>query len=100
MIYAIDNEKMKSFEFLLVYFKNKLDIQDCAGLTALHYAALIQNNKMLTMLLENGANPNVKDSNDETPLNSASEEGKKILLKYLNKSSQSSENKSSKPKTD
>ena len=45
-----------------------INIQNEFGNTPLHYAALNKNNKIIKLLVENGANPKIKNLNGQTPL--------------------------------
>jgi ankyrin repeat protein len=65
--------------FLIDLFKNKsvninnnINIQDKFGNTPLHYAVLKNDNEMANLLIQNGANPKIKN-NDETYIASATD---------------------------
>ena len=60
-------------------------VQDQDGRTALSVAVTCDNEaaaKLVTLLLDNGANPNISDRDNMTPLLIAAFEGKKCTSRY------------------
>jgi hypothetical protein len=83
-----ENRHAKILEKLINYGAN-VNAHDIHGYTPLHYAVLYVNHDMVTILLENGANPNAECVSGNRPLNilmrSRSEEEMRlidILLQY------------------
>ena len=54
-----------------LYQKKLLNEQDSSGRTALHYCVLNEQDKTLSLLLLNGADPNITDGQGNTPLHLA-----------------------------
>lgn len=61
-------------EFLLMH-KADVHQQTSCGASALHNAAFKNNIKMVKLLLQHGANPDLKDNKGKTPLDLAEEKG-------------------------
>lgn len=81
--YAIDNSKINSFNFLLGYFLGeKINLKDLTGFTPLHYAVLVNDMDIMEILLNNGANPYIKDKDGSDCWEMANEEQKKVMRKY------------------
>lgn len=83
--FKIAKEILEGFtRFPNVSGKEFLNQQDRAGNTALHYAAALGRAEIVRELLSNGANPHIKNKNEKTPQELASEitkdEVKKILI--------------------
>lgn len=57
-------------------FKFGIDVQDSQGLTALGHAARNGNTAMISLLLQNGADPEIPDMHGLTPLMAATQNGK------------------------
>lgn len=55
------------------------------GKTALHYAAANGNEKCAEMLIKNGANLDITDNNNETPIMSAMSTGNFIVINMMPK---------------
>ena len=66
--YAIDNDKDKSFNYLLQGSIN-CNIQDINGDTPLHYAVNLENEQFIIKLLAKGADPNINNNSGESVLN-------------------------------
>lgn len=79
---AVDNEKQKSFKFLIDKFQD-VNIKDNEGMTALHYAVLIENDEMIQILLEKGADPNITDNSGQTVYDLAQVKQREIIDNYL-----------------
>ena len=83
--YAVDEKKYWAVETLLKY---DIDIngKDRKGWTPLHYATFPwkENKKILILLLENGADPTIKNNEGNTPKDFADEELVQIIKKYKN----------------
>ncbi|KAK7928256.1 hypothetical protein PG985_005254 [Apiospora marii] len=63
------SDKMKAcLELILACDSSQLDVQDRWGRTALHYASLLESADVATFLVNNKADPNVKDEEGRTPL--------------------------------
>ena len=56
-----------------------VNCQNDDGMSALHVAAMWGNVAAAKLLLCNGGNPFLKDSNDMTPLDHATSQGKQVL---------------------
>jgi len=68
---------------LLLKHKPNINLQDSTGQTAAHYAALVGNSEILEVLLKNGADVNIRDEDDQTPLDvAADDEIKHTLEKF------------------
>ena len=67
----MDKEKVKAVATLLELGANP-NWKDKDGLTALHYAVLIENEEIIELLLEHNADVNAQDNEGETPLSSIS----------------------------
>jgi ankyrin repeat protein len=52
-----------------------IDDRDALGMTALHWAAARGNTRLVELLLERGANPNLRDNEDRTPVELARRNG-------------------------
>ncbi|XP_058793596.1 serine/threonine-protein phosphatase 6 regulatory ankyrin repeat subunit B-like [Phymastichus coffea] len=62
------------------------DSSKCPGYTPLHYAVTFNRRKTVKTLLENGANPNIKEKNGFTPLHLACQQSAKKIHTILRKS--------------
>ena len=71
-------------EKLIDEYNVKIDHKDKLGREAIHYAAMIGNEKMMRLLSERGADVNLQDNWDKfTPLHHAAKEGHIDVVKYL-----------------
>lgn len=71
---------------LVVSFRPKVDVhesKEVGGSTPLHHAAMLGDNKMVRLLLLNGADPTARDSTLSTPLHVAARKGFKEVAKAL-----------------
>ena len=77
-----DNAKDKQYNVVKLLLDNgameHIDYQDYGGNTALHYAVIGKNTKLVKLLLDKGANVNIINNLEHTPLISS------ILCKYDN----------------
>ena len=77
------NTVVKSIEIIIQDGLN-VDVRDNYGNSPLHYAVRSLNYPAIHSLLDNGANPNIKNAvNGSTPLHNAATIGKKKILNYL-----------------
>lgn len=60
-----------------------LTSRDSKGWTCMHYAANNGNADILFLLVDNGANPELRDNRNRTPLDIAKEQGKREAIKFL-----------------
>ena len=75
-------ENTEAAETLLDAGSN-INHQDAQGLTPLHNATYHNNGKLVTLLLQRGANPNLKSKNQETPLDFAIDSHHLELVRLL-----------------
>ncbi|KAM0487197.1 hypothetical protein ACHAPX_000467 [Trichoderma viride] len=61
----------------------KVDVKDQFGRTPLHYASIFQNSPAVSVLLELGANPNLRDKAASTPLHYAAASGSPKSVELL-----------------
>ena len=90
LLNSIKNEKKGKIIEILRKIKDmpknayNLNIQDKEnGNTALHYACLKNNNKIIQYLLEFNSDPNIKNNDRQTPLHIAAKEGYIEICKIL-----------------
>jgi len=84
LIIACKANQYESVEILLDNWANvNLNNQDANGNTALHYAVQCRNPQIVQKLVEKGANEQLKNFKDQSPLDIAMELGDKTLLKAL-----------------
>lgn len=65
---ALKSESAIMVTYLIQKFKVSVHIPDARGITPIHLAALAQNRKLFILLTRLGADPDVKDGHDNTPL--------------------------------
>jgi len=75
-----DNDRV--VEYLLNFGASPND-QDCHLYTPLHYAVLAKKSSTITLLLEYGADIDIRDENDETPMNLAEKASMGDVLKTM-----------------
>lgn len=68
---------------LLIWVSADVNLQDDKGRTPLHYAAYGWNVLIVKLLLENGADAEIKDMNDETALDIANNGGDEEVINLL-----------------
>ncbi|EHK50340.1 hypothetical protein TRIATDRAFT_169796, partial [Trichoderma atroviride IMI 206040] len=61
----------------------KVDVKDQFGRTPLHYASIFQNSPAVGVLLELGADPNLRDKAESTPLHYAAASGSPKSVELL-----------------
>lgn len=61
----------------------KVDVKDHFGRTPLHFASIFQNSPAVSVLLELGANPNLRDKAESTPLHYAAASGSPKSVELL-----------------
>lgn len=52
-----------------------IDLRDAAGQTAIHYAVVHNNPRVIEVLVEHGMDPNIRDFNGHTPLSVLEDSG-------------------------
>jgi Ankyrin repeats (3 copies) len=62
-----DNFDQKLIESYIHHYGMEINIQDCLGKTALHYAYEYNNNELIQLLLKNNADINIKDASNKAP---------------------------------
>lgn len=85
LFYAVYNSSEEVVSVLRILVENgaKLNEKDHLGKTALHYAAELGKTRCIPFLLQKGANPEITDSHNKTPMDLASNEKvRKILTAY------------------
>jgi ankyrin repeat protein len=88
LYYPIKFNYIKLFELLLDY-NNKIigisiiDIKDNLNNTPLHYATLLNNLQIVKKLIENNADPFIKNNNDDNVLQLALKYGKNDIIEYI-----------------
>ncbi|KRX06351.1 Ankyrin repeat-containing domain [Pseudocohnilembus persalinus] len=83
---AIDQSKLNIVNYLLEQIQKlnvKIDIIDVEGQTPLHYAILIENDELIVKLLQMGSDPNVKDINQESPMDCANKQQKNLIGEHI-----------------
>ncbi len=65
---ALEDYYKSVVNYITLYGQNIIDRQDAAGCTVLMYAAIRNNVKIMTYLLENGANTEIKSNQGHTAL--------------------------------
>jgi len=82
--YAAGFDRVDIAYLLLEYgAKSVINKPDKKGNTILHYAALIGSKILVEFLLEYDADPNIKNSEGQTPLASATSKGHKAVIDFL-----------------
>lgn len=91
----ISKKKIKELIEFLISKNAKLNLQEKRnGYTPLHYAIYLNNLDIAQLLLKGGADPNIMDNSDATPLDHAqTNEAKTMLLKFGAKSGRDKQNK-------
>lgn len=74
LMMAVDREHVEAAQWLLSKHV-PTDARDFDGQTALHYAVLVENPKLVALLLASGATPDVLDSQGLSPVTLAEEIG-------------------------
>jgi len=78
--HAVDQENMKSLEFLLDKYKD-INITDQNGNTAMHYAVIMENTKIIELLLNRKADCKIPNKEGETSYDLAKKSIKEIIDK-------------------
>lgn len=79
---AIANKQSELVAFLIEK-GSEVNVMQSGGWTGLHEAALLGNEEIIMLLLENGANKTIKKNDGKTAYDIALEKGHNHLLHYL-----------------
>ncbi|KAJ8688200.1 hypothetical protein QAD02_023995 [Eretmocerus hayati] len=80
---AANEDSPETLKSLLSSKQFDINETDFCGQTPLHVAAFRDHPEHLTLLLEHGADPNIKDREGETPLTAAADEGRPWIIEIL-----------------
>ena len=92
--WAVDGDQPEVLSFLLGVAGIDVNVVDGQGQTALHYAALCNNEEMVKQLLEAGADASIKDEDGTIPEDATTDDGVQKLLCSARTSSSSSSSSS------
>jgi ankyrin repeat protein len=82
---AVQERDYAKMESLLKEKPERVEYWDTAGMTPLHIAASMGDNKAIEILLKNGANPNAEDISNKTPIDAVIAYYKNPNVKYPGK---------------
>ena len=85
--YSVQTSHFPTVEYILEQHQGSINDVDDKGKTALHWAVELEQMDIVSLLIENGADPQLPDKKGNTPINYAQDQENKALLELLEEAS-------------